>query len=260
MVAEKKDQLHVGVFQMDLVWEDPKRNLEKIEQQLRTNGKHLDVLMLPEMFTTGFSMEGSSLSWSFNHPDFKNMLSLARKYKCSIIGSVWFNDSEKFYNRCFHWDSNGEFEYYDKNHTFTLVNENQFITRGNIQKMFHVRNWKIRPQICYDLRFPKGSYNLWENPYDLLLYVANWPEKRIEAWDILLKARAVENQSYVIGVNRVGKESEHINYSGHSAIVSYTGEEIKRLPENKEGIMVVILEKKPQIEFRNRFPFIKDEI
>ncbi len=134
------------------------------------------------------------------------------------------------------------------------MKENQFITGGTDQKIFHVRNWKIKPQICYDLRFPKGSYNNGNNPYDLLLYVANWPEKRIEAWDVLLKARAVENQSYVIGVNRVGEEPKAIKYSGHSVAIDYKGKIIKELPKYKEEIMLVTLQKKPQIEFRNRFP------
>ena len=260
MTLEQNNPLRVGVFQMDLVWENPKKNLLKIEKQLGEKGKELDLLILPEMFTTGFSMKASHLAWTDEHPDFKHMNVLAERYQCSIIGSVWFKENEDYYNRCFHWSSTGKIEFYDKVHAFSLVNEQQYITSGNSQTMFHVRNWKIKPQICYDLRFPKGAYNQKENPYDLLLYVANWPEKRIGAWDILLKARAVENQSYVIGVNRVGVESEHIRYSGHSAVISYTGEEIKEFPEFEEEIIVVILDKTPQIEFRNRFPFIQDEI
>ncbi len=260
MKTEQDEHLKIGVFQMDILWEDPTGNFDKIKAQLNVYGNQLDVLVLPEMFTTGFSMEASSLAWSYQHPGFIRMSALAIHYKCSIIGSVWFKDQEQYFNRCFHWNSNGETEFYDKVHAFTLVKEDQYITPGNIHPFFYVRNWKIKPQICYDLRFPKGSYNLWKEPYDLLLYVANWPEKRIGAWDILLKARAVENQSYVIGVNRVGKEPKHVQYSGHSTILSYTGEELKGALENNEEIMVVILEKKPQIEFRNRFPFIKDEI
>lgn len=260
MAEDNQDALHVGIFQMDLSWEMPVENINKIEHELKNYGSNLDVLILPEMFTTGFSMQASHLAMTYSDSNFERMVNLAKTYQCSIIGSVWFNDEGKYYNRCFHWGKLGEVEYYDKVHVFTLVNEDDVITRGEGQKTFHVRNWKIRPQICYDLRFPKGSYNQESEPYDLLLYVANWPNKRIGAWDILLQARAVENQSYVIGVNRVGEEPGNIKYSGHSTIVNYTGERLVELPEYKEGISTVILEKKPQMKFRNRFPFIKDEI
>jgi len=252
--------LTVGVFQMDLIWEKPECNLLKIKQTLESQLQNINLLILPEMFTTGFSMQAKHLAWSYQHPDFIKMQSLANQFQCSIIGSVWFTDHGKYYNRCFHWNSDGRLEYYDKVHLFTLVKEDHYITRGESQAIFSVRNWKIKPQICYDLRFPKGSYNQGSETYDLLLYVANWPDKRIEAWDILLKARAVENQSYVIGVNRVGVEPRKINYSGHSTILSYTGERLLNLPEFKEELMVFNLEKKPQVEFRNRFPFIMDEI
>jgi len=254
------DKLHVGVFQMDLIWENPEGNLQKIEQILKKHGSTIDVLVLPEMFTTGFSMQAAHLAWTYNHPDFKRIQALAKVYQCNIIGSVWFKDVGKHYNRCFHWDNTGNTAFYDKRHTFSLVNEDKYITPGRLVNTFTVRNWKIKPQICYDLRFPKESYNQGNEPYDLLLYVANWPEKRIEAWNILLKARAVENQSYVIGVNRVGVEPKGIQYSGHSVILSYTGETLSQLPNYKEGIMVYVLEKIPQKAFRNRFPFIKDEI
>lgn len=254
------DKLQIGVFQMDLEWEHPEANLSKINNLLENNNQSLDLLVLPEMFTTGFSMQASHLAWTVSHPDFKYIQSLAIEYNCSIIGSVWFKENDKFYNRCFHWDNKGNYEYYDKIHVFTLVKEDQYITSGTESKYFTVRNWKIKPQICYDLRFPRQSYNLGNEPYDVLLYVANWPIKRIDAWDILLKARAVENQSYVIGVNRVGQEPSGIQYSGHSAIVSYTGETLGNLPENTEGILVFTLDKTPQNDFRNRFPFIKDEI
>ena len=253
-------KLRVGLFQMDLCWENPTDNILKIEKALEKCSEQIDLLVLPEMFTTGFSMEASHLALTYDHPDFIAIQNLSIKHQCSVIGSVWFKESDQHYNRCFHWDSNGSYEFYDKVHTFTLVNEHKHLSRGNTQTIFTVRNWKIKPQICYDLRFPKESYNQWDKPYDLLVYVANWPEKRIEAWDILLQARAVENQSFVIGVNRVGTEPKHINYVGRSQLISYTGEKIGRIEDKKEGILVKILDKTPQLTFRNRFPFIKDEI
>lgn len=232
------DTLKVAIYQMDIEWEKPEQNISKIENELEQLSAGIDVLILPEMFTTGFSMQASSLSLRNDHPDFIKMAELSRTFNCSIIGSVWFKDHKHYYNRCIHWKATGGTEYYDKVHLFSLVNEGKFLTQGKNQNLFKIKNWIIKPQICYDLRFPKESYNLKQDPYDLLIYVANWPEKRVEAWSCLLKARAVENQCYTIGVNRTGTEPNGTNYTGQSNAIDFTGKNLHPIPENKEGVFI----------------------
>lgn len=252
------ENLKIGIFQMNIIWEKPKENIIQIENQLIKMKESVDLFILPEMFTTGFSMQAAHLAWDNNHPDFKKMPMLSNQFNCSIIGSVWFKENNKYFNRCFHWKPNGEMEYYDKIHLFTLMNEDKFIEKGRQQTIFNVNGWIIKPQICYDLRFPSESYNSKTKPYDLLVYVANWPQKRITAWSNLLTARAIENQSYVIGVNRVGQEPSGVNYSGESNVINYLGESINPNPKNDEGIFTYTLSKNDQNTFRLKFPFIHD--
>lgn len=252
------ESLNIGLFQMDIIWENPEENIIKIKNILNRLDQSIDLLILPEMFTTGFSMKASHFSWDYQHSDFIKMTALSRRYNCSIIGSVWFKENNRFYNRCFHWKPDGEIEHYDKVHLFTLINEDKYISKGTVQTTFNVKNWIIKPQICYDLRFPKESFNSKSKPYDLLIYVANWPEKRINAWSNLLTARAIENQSYVIGVNRVGQEPSGVNYTGQSKAVNYLGENLNTITFSDEGLLFFHLSKNTQNKFRTKFPFIHD--
>lgn len=252
--------LTVGLYQMNIDWENPDQNIIQIEKTLNAFSTPLDLLVLPEMFTTGFSATAKHLAWKSTSDGFIKMKTLSKTYHCSIIGSVLFQENDHYYNRCFHWLPDGTSEYYDKVHLFSLAKEGDWVSPGKEQLIFTVKNWKVKPQICYDLRFPTNSYNQKQNPYDILLYVANWPKPRIKAWQTLLKARAIENQSYVIGVNRVGEEPNNIMYNGLSALLDFFGNDMLKFEENKAEILVKTIEKKALVDFRKRFPFINDEI
>ena len=248
--------LSVTIIQSDLHWENPKANRLNFSNKIQSITKNTDLVILPEMFTTGFSMHAESLAEAPHGETLRWMISEAKKYDLAITGSIIVKENDRFYNRLYFVFPNGEFKQYDKRHAFTLAGEHHTYTAGKKQLFVDYRGWKIFPLICYDLRFPVWTRNVAE--YDLLLYVANWPVKRIMAWDTLLKARAIENMAYCVGVNRVGLDGNGHEYSGHSAIFDVLGKQISKNGSEKEFVETVSLSKEYLSNQRKKLPFLND--
>ena len=246
------NQLHIALVQSDLFWNDPLANKNRFDALL-TSVQYADVIVLPEMFTTAFCMEGSAELMSGASVQW--MLQIAKSLNAAVCGSLIIQEDHQQYNRFVWVTPNGEIECYDKRHLFSLMGEGEQFAVGAERKLIHYKGWKIFPQICYDLRFPVFSRN--DLGYDVLLYVANWPIRRIVAWDKLLQARSIENQSYVVGVNRVGKDINNISFPGHSAVYDALGETLVFLGE-KEKVELIVLDKEALIKTRERLPFLKD--
>lgn len=247
--------LHIAVVQCELFWENPSRNRAQIEAYLKSIS-NANVIVLPEMFTTGFSVQSVHLAEFMDGPTVKWMKNMAQKYSAAICGSIMIKESESIYNRFFWVEPRGLVKHYDKRHLFGLVDEGKYFTAGTKRIIIEYKGWKICPLICYDLRFPVFSRN--DVNYDILLYVANWPHKRIKAWDSLLQARAIENQCYVVAANRVGVDGYKAQYSGHSQLIDGYGELIAIAPDNEEGIIESRLDKKHLESLRKRLPFLDD--
>lgn len=251
-----KDILNVVGIQADLFWEVPVKNIEYFDDIIAQLDSNIDLVVLPEMFTTGFTMnpkdvaekmDGFSVSW---------MIETANKFNLAITGSLVITENDKYYNRLIFVHPSGKIETYNKRHSFTLAGEHKTYTSGNERLIINYQGWKICPLICYDLRFPVWARNT-EN-YDLLVYMANWPVARLKAWDTLLKARAIENMSYTIGVNRVGKDANNYSYSGNSLVVDFLGNELSSLPKSESGIVTATLNKKNQKKTREKLGFLND--
>lgn len=248
--------MKVAVIQSPLVWEDPQLNRNYFEAKINTIVSEVDLIVLPEMFTTGFTMQPERVAETMGGETIKWMQSLAKAKKCAITGSLIVTEDEKFYNRMVFVFPTGEVQQYDKRHLFTLAGENVVFTAGTEKIIIEYKGWKICPLICYDLRFPIFSRNT-EN-YDMLIYVANWPKTRINAWDTLLKARAIENMSYTIGVNRLGVDGTNLEYVGHSQIVDYLGNSVLE-PQKGEGVFIAELDKNRLLDTRKKLDFLKDQ-
>lgn len=246
------NQLHIALVQANLYWNDAVSNRNHFNDLLK-DVEGADVVVLPEMFPTAFcmdgkseTMEGESVQW---------MLQKAKELGAAICGSLIIRENEQQYNRFVWATPDGALEHYDKRHLFSLMGEEKHFVAGSARKIIHYKGWKICPQICYDLRFPVFSRN--DLGYDLLLYVANWPVRRIVAWDKLLQARAIENQSYVLGINRVGEDANGISFVGHSAAYDLFGETLSFLG-GEEKVEMVTLDKQRLSELRQRLPFLQD--
>lgn len=248
--------LNTALLQADLVWEDAIANKKQFENQIQDLPDDVDLIVLPEMFTTGFSMNAKTLAEPVKGPSFEWMLRMAAEKDAAVTGSIIVIDKGKYYNRLYFAFPDGSFEKYDKRHTFTLAKEDETYEAGRERLIVTYKDWRICPLICYDLRFPVWSRNT--EDYDLLIYVANWPAPRIHAWDTLLKARAIENMAYCIGVNRVGKDGNHHEYIGHSAVYDSLGKEVSAEKQESEGIQQVILEKAHLGETREKLKFLQD--
>jgi len=249
-------ELTIAYIQADLVWEDSIANLIKFEKQFKKI-KDVDIVIMPEMFNTGFTMNVEDNAQEPNGTVEKWMREQSNLYGFMLIGSFIHNNNGNYYNRLLMVHPNGDIDWYDKHHLFRLSDENIKIKQGQYNPIIKYKNWNIKALICYDLRFPVWSRNK-ENEYDLLIYVANWPRVRSEMWNTLLKARAIENQSYVVGVNRVGKDFNGTRHSGDSMVVRFDGRIVSELPHNKEGIGIVTVSKEKLNNFREEFPFYKD--
>lgn len=215
--------LRVSLLQADLFWEQPEKNRAYFEKEIASLPT-TDLVVLPEMFTTGFTMDASGNAETAEGPSLKWMQSMALNHQLAITGSLIIEEEGRYYNRLYFVKPDGSYESYDKRHTFTLAGEDKVYTAGNRKLIIDYKGWKICPLICYDLRFPVWIRNV--EDYDLVLFVANWPERRVAAWDALLKARAIENMAYCIGVNRVGNDGNGHPYVGHSAVYDVLGERI----------------------------------
>ncbi len=251
-----KEQLNVVGIQADLVWEDPKANRDYFEKEINKYANEADLIVLPEMFTTGFSMNANYLAEDETGETLAWMKRMASDGNVALIGSIIYTENKQFFNRLFFVQANGETQSYDKRHTFTLAGEHEIYQNGNERLFVSYKGWKICPLICYDLRFPVWARNTTD--YDLLIYIASWPIKRIKAWDTLLKARAIENMSYVIGINRIGKDANNYEYSGHSAVVDFMGDSMSVLAPNQAGIVKASLNKKQLMDVRERLGFLND--
>lgn len=254
--------LKITLIQSDIHWEDIGANLAMFEEKIWQISGGTDVIVLPEMFTTGFTMAAPRLAEHMNMRTTKWMRQMADQTGALILGSFIANVHDRFYNRLLWMEPGGHFKTYDKRHLFRMANEHKTYAPGESLLVGSWKGWKICPLICYDLRFPVWSRNKFDVTskkllYDVLVYVANWPTARIEAWNTLLKARAIENLSYVVGVNRVGIDGNSIEYKGQSAIISPKGEAIFTI-EEMESVRTLELNANSLQAFRDRFPAYMD--
>lgn len=248
--------LNVALLQFDIAWEQPEKNKIKIEKKLASLSEPVDVLILPEMFTTGFSMNASRMSESMSGVTVSWLRKLSKTYDIAIIGSIIIAEEGKYFNRLVWVQPDGKLFHYDKRHLFGMAKENKFYTAGKKKLMVTYKGWKICPLVCYDLRFPVWSRNS-EN-YDLLIYIANWPDRRIKAWDTLLCARAIENQAYTIGVNRIGKDPKGNKYAGNSTIIDPLGNYLVKPMKPKSKLKIYKLESSKLTVIRKNLPFLKE--
>jgi omega-amidase len=252
------NDLKITLIQSDLHWEDKTKNLEMFSRKIDSIKEATDLIVLPEMFTTGFSMKpelfaepmtGATISW---------MKQKATEKNCVITGSFICEDSGTHFNRLVWMKPDGTYSTYDKRHLFRMGDEDNHYGHGNKKIIEEWKGWKICPLICYDLRFPVWARNKKENPYDVLIYSANWPERRAYPWKSLLVARAIENQSYTIGVNRIGNDGNDMYHSGDSVVLNFKGESISKTESGKESVETVSLNYNELIEFRKMFPVMLD--
>jgi omega-amidase len=253
--------LHFTLIQTALHWEDKNANLQMLEQKIQSILEPTNVVILPEMFSTGFSMNPEQLAETVDGPTLRWMKKVSASKKIILTGSAIIEEEGKNYNRMVWMLPNGQYGYYDKRHLFAYGEEDKHYSAGTKRLIASVNGWKINLMVCYDLRFPvwarqqfgeEGNFE-----YDVLIYVANWPERRNLAWKSLLRARAIENQCYVIGVNRVGNDGNNIYHSGDSTVIDPLGE-ILYEKANEEDVFTIPLSKERLKEIREKFQFWRD--
>jgi len=248
--------LSITGIQTKLYWEDKKANLQMFEEKILSISKPTEVVVLPEMFSTGFSMRPEKLAETMEGETLRWMKRMASAKGIVLTGSVIIEESSQYFNRLVWMLPNGDVGYYDKRHLFAYADEDQHYSAGSKRLIASVNGWKINLLVCYDLRFPVWSRQD-QARYDVLIYVANWPDRRIRAWRTLLQARAIENQCYVVGVNRVGEDGNGIHYSGESMVVDPAGETLYQ-NKDEEDIFTVALDSSDLETIRRKFPFWKD--
>lgn len=256
--------LRVSILQTNITWENKPDNLRCLREKLETLRGATEIVVLPETFSTGFSMNTNDLAEPTTGNTILTLRQWASDYQVAIAGSYIACEedsatgkSPSYYNRAFFLTPEGDAHYYNKRHLFRMGNETEHFTAGNHRYIISYRGWNILLLVCYDLRFPVWSRNV-NNEYDLLIYVANWPVPRRKVWDILLQARALENISYACGVNCIGTDGNQQSYNGGSVIYSPKAELLASVPDNEEGIATAILELSSLREFRKKFPAWKD--
>ncbi len=247
------DSLNITLVQTDIQWMDSTATLEYLNREI--NHLKTDLIVLPEMFNTGFSMDASTIAQTMDGAAVTWMLQKAKELHCAICGSVSIAENNHFYNRFLFVTPKGIKSYYDKKHLFTYGKENTVYTPGTSNTVIHYKGFKLKPFICYDLRFPVWSRNI--DTYDIALYVANWPAKRAFAWNRLLTARAIENMSYVVAVNRIGIDGNNLRYQGDSKVISPLGDEITTC-NNQPSLTQVTLKKDFLTDVRHQFKFLED--
>ncbi|MFN5459576.1 MAG: amidohydrolase [Bacteroidota bacterium] len=253
-------KLRVTIIQTELFWEDVDRNLSHFTDKISTISETTDLIVLPEMFTTGFTMNPEKNAEHINGKGFNWMIETARKKNCVVCGSISVSDENKFFNRLYWVRPDGTFNFYNKRHLFRMAGEDKHYQCGSEQVIVELKGWKINLQICYDLRFPVYSRNRWDSKnnfsaeYDLMLYVANWPEVRSHPWNTLLLARAIENQCFVVGVNRIGADGNGIAHSGNSAVINPRGELLSKVNPHEDKTETVEIDINYLHEFRKQFP------
>lgn len=248
--------LTVALIQTDLVWENPAENRRLLNDKIDAISTRIDLVVLPEMFTSGFTMSPSAVAETMEGNTIEWLKQKANEKEVAIMGSLVISENDHYYNRMVCVEPSGKITQYDKRHTFTLAGEHKVYTAGKEKVIFNYKGWKICPLVCYDLRFPVWARNV--EAYDLLIYVANWPKIRVAAWDALLKARAIENMTYCIGVNRVGVDGNNYEYSGHSVVYDVLGHRMDSIPENEVSTEIVTLEKDAIKKYREKLNFLND--
>ena len=249
--------MRITLIQDSIFWADKASNLEKTEVQLAQLSGKTDLVVLPEMFTTGFCTNELYLAETMQEETVQKLCIWAVKYKLAITGSFIASENDLIYNRAFFVFPNGKIETADKRHLFSVGGENAHFSAGNKRLIVNYCGFNILILVCYDLRFPVWARNK-NNEYDLLIYVANFPEKRVTDWDILLKARAIENQTYVCGVNRIGVDGEGISYNGHSTLLDFKANFLLTFNENETSVQTFELQKEPLLNYRQKFAVWKD--
>ncbi|HUD96753.1 MAG TPA: amidohydrolase [Woeseiaceae bacterium] len=247
--------LTVALVQSVLHWHDPARNLERFSKMLQAHPDPADLFVLPEMFSTGFTMDATTNAEPMDGRSVTWMAEISGRLGAAVCGSLIIEEDGHYFNRFILMHPDGNFACYDKRHRFRLAGEHEHFSAGNKIVTIELKGWRIRPMVCYDLRFPVWSRN--RDGYDLLVYVANWPDRRHLAWKTLIRARAIENLAYVAAVNRIGTDGNGIDYLGGSAIIDYLGTDMLSMAD-KPAVMAATLEKAPLETFREKFPFHLD--
>ncbi|WP_418638072.1 amidohydrolase [Winogradskyella sp.] len=249
-------ELKVAIVQTALVWENPEENRRLLSHKIAAISADVDLVVLPEMFTSGFTMNPAEVAETMEGNTIVWLKKQAKVKQAVIMGSLVISENGKFYNRMVCVEPSGTITTYNKRHTFTLAGEHKVYTAGTEKVTFSYKGWKICPLVCYDLRFPVWARNV--EDYDLIVYVANWPKIRIGAWDALLKARAIENMAYCVGVNRVGLDGNNFEYSGHSAAYDVLGNRLDTILENQDVVEMVSLDKAAIKKYREKLNFLND--
>lgn len=258
--------LSITIVQTPLAWESPTENYKQLNKMLSGIEKsETDIVVLPEMFSTGFSMSAKKLAEQMEGPSMQWMFETARGLKSAVCGSLMIEEGKKYYNRFIWMEPDGHYDHYDKHHLFSMAKEDKTYTAGQEGIVIEYKGWGFCPMICYDLRFPVWSRNRivkregkTGSDYDVLLYVANWPAVRSFAWQQLLIARAIENQCYVAGVNCIGKDGKGIEYNGDSVLLNPLGEKISSIKPKKKGLETIELNWKALQDLRKTFPVLND--
>jgi omega-amidase len=257
----EQEKLKITLSQSSLYWHDIDANLAMMEEKIWQIGQETDLIVLPEMFSTGFTNAAPELAEPMNSKTFRWMKQQAKQTRAVVTGSFIARDGKDLYNRLLWMQPDGEFATYDKKHLFRMSEEHEIYSAGKERLVVEWRGWKICPLICYDLRFPVWSRNLMLEDeslsYDLLLYVANWPASRSQVWRTLLQARALENLSYCVGLNRIGEDGMNIAYNGQSLVYNYKGEVVADLSD-QDAIVTIELSKTALRDFRKKFPAYLD--
>ena len=250
------EDLKLTLIQADLYWEQRDKNLEQLGEKIKRIGTDTDLILLPETFTTGFSMNAEKLAEPMDGRAMQWMADRAAEQQVVLSGSLIIKEAGHYYNRLIWMRPDGSYEQYNKRHLFSLAEEDAHFTAGDERLIVNLKGWRFCPLICYDLRFPVWSRNREE--YDCLIYVANWPERRNYAWKQLLIARAIENQCYTVGVNRVGEDGEGISCSGDSVVLNAMGEKMSDIKAHEEQVVTVALSYRHLEELRKKLPFLHD--
>lgn len=259
------NNLKISIIQTPLFWEDMHQNRIMFTQKIAiAKQQQTDIIVLPEMFTTGFSMNSEQLAEKMDGETVLWMQAQAKQHQITLTGSLIIQENGNYYNRLLWVSPDGKISQYDKRHLFRMAGENNYFSPGNKRLIVETKGWKICPLICYDLRFPAWSRNIHfdtktkEPAFDCLIYIANWPEARVSHWEKLLAARAIENQCYVVGVNRIGEDGNNIIYSGNSAIIHPKGKKLSTTQAHQENIETITLNYAEMKHYREKFPAIQD--
>ncbi|MBT3208907.1 MAG: amidohydrolase [Bacteroidetes bacterium] len=246
------NKLKITLIQSDLVWENREENLKNFSDKISQAEEKVDIIILPEMFTTGFSMQSKKFAEPMNDVSMNWMHQKAKEKQSSIVGSLIIEEDKNYYNRHIWMKPDGKYQFYDKRHLFRMSGEHEHFTPGNKRQIVEFKGWKFLLITCYDLRFPVWCRNT--EKYDAMVCVANWPEVRKHAWTTLLQARAIENQAYAIGVNRIGKDNRNTKFSGNSVVFDPKGNKLTKSMENEEYIESTEISLNELNDFRKSFP------